>query len=800
MKISLNWIKEYLPDLEITSFEEFSQKMVSRGIDIESVEFTGDKYKNIVIGEVLEKIKHPNADKLSVCKVEIGGDVKQIVCGAPNVEAGQKVCVALIGALIPESGFEIKEVKLRGELSQGMICSEKELEISENHDGILVLNNDAEVGTPFYDYINANDYVLDIWVPPNRGDLSSHVGFAREIASAFNLKLKIPETQIKESDTPTKDLIDIEIKSTEGCKRFTGRVIKGVKISESPDWLKRHLLNIGLRPRNNVVDITNYVMMETGQPLHAFDYDKVNGKKIIVKFANEGDKFVTLDSKEHKLNSRSLMICDEQGYTGIAGIMGGEYSEITDETVNVFLEVAYFDPVVVRKNAKKLNIITDASQRFEKGVDINNIEYVSNRATSLIQQIAGGEVSKEIIDNYPEQFSPLQVGIRNSRLNKIVGEQFNEDEIINSLASIEIPFKRKEEDFLIFDIPEWRRYDIHREIDLIEEVVRLRGIENLVDDIPASIDLKSYREYDYRKIELKQKIGNYLIGRGFNEILTGSQINDEKNKVFGDSPVEIENPHSSEMSIMRTNLSYGMLNVIRNNINSSGKDISLKLFEIGKVFNIDKGIIHETDSLSICLAGKSDKYEFGSQTRNFGYFDLKGEIEMLFSKLNLENQRLFYYYESQNNTGIECEVKLDDNYFGKIRLISKDVLEVFDLEFNILIAEFDLSVLCGLSEQKVHYKPVSKFPAVKRDISIVTSPNITYDKIENVVNNSGLDYLTDFKLYDIYKDEKLGDKLSMTFSLEFVSHEKTLTDEIVNSEVDILLKNLNKNLNITLRQ
>lgn len=800
MKISLNWIKEYLPDLEISSFEDFSQKMVSRGIDIESVEFTGDKYKNFVVGEVLDKIKHPNADKLSVCKVDIGNEVKQIVCGAPNVEAGQKVCVALTGALIPENGFEIKEVKLRGELSQGMICSEKELELSDNHDGILVLESDTKVGTPFYDFINANDYVLDIWVPPNRGDLSSHIGFAREIASAFNLKLRIPETPISEIETATEDLISIEIKDTDGCKRFTGRVIKNVKIAESPEWLKRHLLNIGLRPRNNVVDITNYVMMETGQPLHAFDYDKVSGKKIIVKFANEGDKFITLDSKEHKLNSRSLMICDEQGYTGIAGVMGGENSEITDETVNVFLEVAYFDPVVIRKNAKKLGIITDASQRFEKGVDISNIDYVSKRATSLIQQIAGGEVSNGIYDNYPVPFSPIKVGMRNSRLNKIVGGEFSEDDTVNSLQSIEIFLNRNEGDYLIFDIPEWRRYDISREIDLIEEVVRLHGIENLQDDIPASIDLKNYRQYDFKKIELKQKIGNYLIGRGFNEILTGSQINELKNKVFGESPVEIENPHSSEMSIMRTNLTYGMLNVVRNNINNSGRDISLKLFELGKVFKLEDEKIIESDSLAICLAGKSDKYKFGEPSNNFDYFDLKGEIEMLFSKLNLENQRLFYYYESQNNTRFECVVKLDNNYFGKIRLIGKDILEVFDLEFNVLIAEFDLSVLYGLSEVSIHYKPVSKFPAVKRDISIVTSPDLTYDKIENVVNNSGLEYLTDFRLFDIYKDEKLGEKLSMTFSLEFVSHEKTLTDELVNREVEILLENLNKNLNITLRQ
>lgn len=800
MKISINWIKEYIPNLEIHSFDDFSEKLVSRGIDIETVQFTGEKFSNFIVGEVTEKRKHPNADKLSICNVNTGIEIIQVVCGAPNVAVGMKVCLALPGAVIPDSGFKISEVKLRGELSQGMICSAKELGLSDNHEGILVLNNETETGLPFHEFLNANDYVLDIWVPPNRGDLSSHIGFAREVASAFGLQMKLPETDFTESANLTKDLVSIEIEDNSGCKRFTGRVIKNVKVAESPEWLKTRLINIGLRSINNIVDITNFVMMETGQPLHAFDYDKIRGKKIIVKYANDGDEFVTLDSKRRKLNSGSLMICDKEGYTGIAGIMGGEHSEISSETTNVFLEVAYFDPVVVRKNSKKLNIITDASQRFEKGVDISYIEYVSNRATCLISQIAGGEISKGLYDVYPERFNNIEVGLRNDRLNKVLGEDFTEEEIINSLYSIGIKFRSKDNGYLKFNIPEWRRYDIEREIDLIEEVIRLKGIENLNDDVPAQIDLKNPRGYEYNKYHTKQSLRNFLIGRGFNEILTGSQISREKNKIFNEKCVLIENPHSAEMSAMRTNLNFGMLNVIRNNVNNSGKDISLKLFEIGKVFKSEGDSITESDSLLICLAGINDRTEISVPSRQFSYFDLKGEVDMLMSKINLEKRELFYYYESHNDNGIECIVKLGDKYFGKLRLIGKEILEVFDTELNILTAEFDLSVLYNRGSKRNFYRAISKFPSVKRDLSVVVDESVTYEQIENVFNKSDIKHLNDYKIYDIYRDKKLGNKLSMTFSLEFVSHDKTLTDVEVSNEVDALISNLGKKLNIELRQ
>ncbi|MFZ1323050.1 MAG: phenylalanine--tRNA ligase subunit beta, partial [Ignavibacteria bacterium] len=362
MKISLNWIKDYIPGLEFESLNSLTDKMIAIGLDIESVEDEGIRFNNFVVGEVIERQKHPNADKLSLCKVDTGDGIVDIVCGAPNVEKGQKVCIAKVGAVIPNGEFEIKKSKIRGEVSEGMICSGKELNLSDDHDGIMVLQTEAKNGTPFADIMNLNDVVFDIGITPNRGDLFSHFGVAREIAAIFDKKIVFPETEFEEKGEDTKDLINISIDNKDLCKRFLGRVIKNVKIGESPEWLKKRLISIGLRPRNNIVDITNFVMMETGQPLHAFDYDKIRGKKIIVKTAGDGDIFMTLDSKERKLNGESLMICDAVGYSGIAGVMGGENSEITDSTTNIFLESAYFDPVSIRKNSKRLGLQTDASQ------------------------------------------------------------------------------------------------------------------------------------------------------------------------------------------------------------------------------------------------------------------------------------------------------------------------------------------------------------------------------------------------------------------------------------------------------
>jgi phenylalanyl-tRNA synthetase beta chain len=802
MKVSLNWIKTYLPDLTLDSnkksIDEFIEKMWGLGFDIESVEFEGQKFDNMVIGEVKEKKKHENADKLSVCIVDLGEDkLYQIVCGAPNVAAGQKVCVAKVGAIIPNGEFEIKKAKIRGESSEGMICSESELGISENHDGIMVLDENAQIGMSFAEFKGLDDVIMDIWVPPNRGDMSSHIGIAREIGAIYDIDVKIPKVELNEGETTTTSLVSISIKNEEYCKRFTGRVIENVKIAESPEWLKKRLLSIGLRPRNNVVDITNFVMMETGQPLHAFDYDTIRGKEIIVKTAEDGDKFVTLDSKERTLDSSTLMICDRDGYSGIAGIMGGEFSEITEDTTNVFLEVAYFDPVNIRKSAKRMGMLTDASQRFEKGVDIDNLEYVSNRAAQLISEIAGGEVSKGLYDVYPEPFKPIKVSLRRKKVEDLLGIEISESEIIKLLDKIDIKFLKKDEDSMVFEIPEYRRYDIEREVDLIEEVGRLNGFDKLPENVSYKTDLAAIKDYSSDKMKKISEVRNYFIGRRFNEILTGSLLDKTKLEYFSKDYVELENPSSSEMNVLRTNLEYGMLNSIRNNVNNLRKDIPLRLFEIGKIHTFSDRKFNEKYHLCFAVSGMDDTVSFDVKDREFDLFDIKGEVDMFMSKFNIENYRLFYYNDADKG---KIGIHISDKNIGYLTKVSKDLLELFDIDANVFLCELDLDALLKEVNKNVYYKEISKFPSVIRDLAFVIDNNTAYADIKELITKNGGEYLSDIRVFDIYADKKLGEgKKSVAFSLNFSSNKRTLTDDEINKQIEKIVNNLESKLGVTLR-
>ncbi|HMS64292.1 MAG TPA: phenylalanine--tRNA ligase subunit beta [Ignavibacteria bacterium] len=803
MKISLNWLKEYIPGFEINTDEDLkllTDKMISCGLDIEKTENEGEIYKNFIVGEVTEKQKHPNADKLSLCKVDIGGKILSIVCGASNVEAGQKVCVATIGAIIPNGSFEIKKSKIRGELSEGMICSEKELNMEETIDGILVLDKNTKTGINFADHIKANDIIFEIGITPNRGDLFSHIGVAREIAALYDLKIQIPEISLKETEIKTEDLINISIEDNELCKRFTGRVIKNVEIKESPEWLQKRLLAVGLRPRNNIVDITNFVMFETGQPLHAFDYDKIRGKKIIVKNANNGDKFITLDSKERELNSASLMVCDGEGYSGIAGIMGGEFSEITNSTKNIFLESAYFDPVSVRKNSKKLGLQTDASQRFERGIDIEMVKYASLRAAQLINEIAGGEVSSGFYDVYTNKFEKHIVGLRRVKASKLIGLELTEENIVEILDKIEIKFNGKENEYMMFEIPEFRRLDIQREADLIEEVTRIYGYENIEEDSNFTFNASNSSKYSNSNKKPLNLITNHLTGRGFNEIISEPLADENKLKLFPGKPAILLNSISAGLNALRTNLSYGMLNAVRNNFNNSGKDISLKLYETGKIFTDEDDKFHEESRLIMALSGKKDVELIYGGEKYFDIFDLKGEVEMLLSKLNLENYRLFYYNDKDSGE-VKIDIRLNEEVIGNINKADSFLKKEFDIESDVFIAELNLDKIYKKLNFTRYYKPVSKFPSVKRDIAIVVEKNVSYDEIKENVKKSGGNLLKNIELFDIYEGDKIsGDRKSIAFSLEFLSEEKTLTDEETNKLTGKIISNLEKNLSAELRK
>jgi phenylalanyl-tRNA synthetase beta chain len=768
-------------------------------MDIESIEFESDKFKNFIVAEVISKEKHPDADKLSLCKVNTGSETLNVVCGASNVDAGQKVVLAKIGAVIPNGGFEIKKSKIRGQVSEGMICAEDELGLSDDHSGIMVLNPDAPVGTDFADYSGHNDILIDIGVTPNRGDMLSHFGMAREFAAILNTKIKIPKLEIHPVDEQASDYIKISTENPEYCKRFTGRIVKDVTIKESPGWLKKYLTAIGLRPKNNVVDITNFVMMETGQPLHAFDYDKIRGKEIIVKTAKAGEKFKTLDGKERILNDKSLMVCDAEKPSSIAGIMGGEESEITDDTKNVFIESAYFDPVCIRKNSKALGLISDSSQRFERGVDIDMVEYASGRCAMLIEQLANGKVLKGMVDLYPEKFKDVFVPIRVKRAEEILGINLTEEEITSMLESIEIDFSRKEEDKLIFLIPNWRREDLTREIDLIEEAARLYGYERIPASKDFSMDISSHFDFGEMKLDFLRRIKQHFIGRGFNEIITYSQQDEKKIKFFSDEYVKIENPNSIEMNVMRVNLLYGMLKTMGLNHNLSGKDVSQKLFEAGKVFFDKDNRFIEKNYICFGLSGINDFRSFDVKDREYDVYDLKGEVEMFMNKINIENYDLNYY----NVIGDDCkiaDVLINKVITGSIYRFTEDGGHFVEKEQIAYLAEFDIDELFRNSKKVKQYTEINKYPSVKRDLAFLCPDSLRFDEISRQIYQSGGKILTDVRLFDIYKDEKLGKGIkSIALSLDFVSKEKTLTDEEVNKQIEKIKKALEKNLGLQIR-
>lgn len=795
MKISLNWIKDYIPELKYDSIEDLKKQMVKTGLDIESFDSESEKFENFIVAEVISTEKHPDADKLTICKVNTGSEQLDVICGAPNVAKGQKVCFARIGAVIPLNEMEIKKTKIRGVTSFGMICSEDELGLSDDHTGIMVLDNKAVPGMKFSDYIGANDYIIEIGVTPNRGDLLSHFGMAREIAAATGCKFVKPEIHVTESEEKSSDNIKITIENTEYCKRFTGRVVKNVEIKESPEWLKKYLTSLGLRPRNNIVDITNFVMLETGQPLHAFDYDRINGKEIIVKLGKKGDKFITLDSKERELNEYSLMVCDAKGPSAIAGVMGGEFSEITDNTKNVFIESAYFDPVCIRKNSKLLGLSTDASQRFERGVDIENVVYASNRAAQLMQELAGGQVCSGLVDANPEPFKKLLVELRPEKASELLGKDISENEIINLLDSINIKLAEKSGGKLYFEIPEFRREDIQREIDLTEEVARLYGYDNFDSVYKFNLDLTANTDYNDGYLKFRDFVKDYLIGKGFNEIISYSQQDERYVKHFSGNFVSIENPNSVEMNAMRTNLLHGILNTMKLNYNRSGKDVSLKLFEIGKVFTNPGDRFEEYENLCFAVSAKSDYSGFDIEEREFDVFDFKGEVQQFLTKLNLENFEYIYYNVNENKFS---DVIIDGETAGNLYFLEND--DFLEKGQKVFAAEFRFEVLYNKYKPGVKYREINKYPSVKRDLSIVADNSVGYGLIEkSLVKNAGKN-LKNIRVFDIYKDNKLGDdKKSIALSLEFNSEDKTLTDEEVNKYIAKIVSGLDKELKIKLR-
>lgn len=684
MKISLNWLRSYI-DISL-SVDELVKGLIDLGIEVESVENQQEKLNKFVIGKVIERSKHPNADKLSVCKVDAGtGEILNIVCGAPNVDTGQTVCVALVGAIVPNGGFEIKKAKLRGELSEGMICSAKELELGDDHSGIMVLNTELPVGTPFAEYLKQNDVILEIGITPNRGDLLSHIGVARELGALTGNKIKEPLLKNDFAGGDINSKISVEIENTKGCLRYCGSMVEGITVKESPEWLKKYLNAVGLRPINNIVDVTNYVMMECGQPLHAFDYETISGKKIIVRSAGNDKKFKTLDSKERTLRDDVLMICDGYKPVALAGIMGGENSEISNSTTSVFIESAYFDPVLTRLSSKYLGFQSDSSYRFERGVDIDRTEWACKRAAELIAELGGGKITAGFIDNYPNRLGKLNVPLRLSHLKRIAGVEYSSDTVKELLGRIDIKFISESDGAMLFEIPQSRREDLTREIDLVEDVIRLNGYDKI--DIPEYDNLYlDTRDFANKEYDNLREVRKYIVGRGFKEVISNTLVEENFQKKFDEKYVSLMNPSSDKMNVLRSNLYIGMFEVIKLNFENSNN--SLKLFETGNSFRTDeKGNIVENRSILLVMAGERDIKSFSEKQRNFNILDMASEAEGLFGKLSVENIKKYDYNAQNALMDYSIEYKSRNNIICNVISFSGKFLNSIGIERPVIICQ-----------------------------------------------------------------------------------------------------------------
>ena len=798
MKISLNWIKDYV-NLDGITTEEIVNKLTMSGLEVEDYVDETKKYSGIIVGLVKEVEKHPDADKLTVCTVYDGKSDLKVICGASNVEKGQNVVFAQIGAIIPQGEMEIKKVKIRGVESNGMICAEDELELSDDHSGIMVLDDQFYAGTPISEALKLNDVILDIAITPNRPDALSHIGVSRDLSAIFNRELRIPKLDYQESQKNINQLASVEIEDKINCPRYSASVVMGVTIKEAPDWLKNKLEKIGLRSINNVVDVTNFILHELGQPLHAFDFDQLAKSKIVVKSTNAEMKFSTLDSKERILPQGTMMICDGEREVAVAGVMGGENSEVTESTKNIFIESAYFNPSSIRRTSKKLQLASDASYRFERGTDPSNTVFAAQRAAQLIAIIAGGEIAKGVIDENPGRKRNTEITLRLSRLKKLLGYEVPKSEVIKIFQKLGINILKDFGDSLEVVIPTFRP-DIEREADLVEEVARIAGYEKIPVVEKVSITLDKRKD----EFEFEDQVRESAISLGFNEMVNNPLIPELNSQLTG-RPIEISNPQSIDMAYLRTSLLVSALPAISNNIKKGEKDISA--FEIGKVFNSLQMSINtfsdfeEKKKLLFVLTGKKQSRQWYSEETEYDIYDLKGMIKSFLAKFSLDNVLNDSYNSIQNKIyDFQFIVNLKDSVFGIGGKLNNDVLRKFDINQPVYSFEADLYFMDVLISNKKTFKELLKYPKVLRDFAFLFDKSVKYASVKNFIIKESSDILKSVELFDLFESNEIGeDKKSMAFSLEYFDFNRTLTDEEVDKDFQSLIIKVTTNFNAILR-
>lgn len=797
MLVSLKWLKDYV-DIELTA-EELAHELTMAGLEVDEIKTIRPQFSGVVVAKILSVKPHTSADRLSLCNVSDGTEIHAVVCGANNIATGDIVPLAKVGAVIP-GGYTIKSSVLRGEKSDGMLCSEAELEIGDDASGIMHLPSDLPLGVPLETALNIGDTVLDIGVTPNRSDCLSMIGMAREVAAITGKKIKQPSVKVKESSEDINPLTSVKIIDADACPRYTARIIKNVQIGVSPFWMKTRLEAAGLRAINNIVDVTNFVMLEMGQPLHAFDFRFLEEGRIVVRKSKENEEFISLDGKSRILLADTLLICDGVKPVAIGGIMGGMNSEVKEDTQVIFLESAYFDPTSIRRSARKLAMPTDAAFRFERGIDPEGVVKALNRAAQLIADLSGGSIYKNYIDEYPEKISTAQdIPLRLDRIRQVIGMEIGAKDVVRILRSIGMVLKQNGKGRYLVTPPTCR-VDILREIDLIEEVIRLYSY----DRVPVTLPAVAVTEISViPRLNLEERIRQLLIGSGYTEIVNYSfgipvaadllclPENDERRRL-----VRIKNPLGEDLSVMRTTMIYGLLETAKKNAHNGSFD--LRIFEIGRIFlSLDVGDLpEEKNVLAGLLTGKMMDDLWGSR-KTVDFYTLKGCLENIFFDLKINNCK----YNSTSvepflHPGKSCGIYLDDRKIGFLGEVHPDVLEKIDLKNNVYVFEINLDILVSAyHDRNIIYQEISKFPAVMRDVAFVIPDSMEADQMLNIVLGQKEDLLENVSIFDVYIGKEISEgtkSLGLRFS--YRASDRTLTDLETNTAHDRIVQ---KTVNLT---
>ena len=807
MKISYNWIKQFI-NLKDNS-DETSKLLTELGLEVEGIsKFESIKggLNNVVIGKVITCEKHPNADRLKVTTVDVGENENvQIVCGAPNVESGQTVAVAMIGAKLyfNDDEITIKKSKIRGENSEGMICAEDELGLGNSHDGIIVFEKEHNPGTLINKIYNIeNDEVFDIGLTPNRADAMSHLGVARDLKVGLiqkGIKLELITPSVSDFNIDNRAInLKLDVKDSKKAPRYCGIVINNIKVNESPEWLKNRLKSIDITPINNVVDITNYVLHDLGQPLHAFDYESIVDDKIQVTTLKKGTKFTTLDGVERELTDTDLMICSGNKPLCMAGIYGGENSGVNQSTKSILLESAYFDPITIRKSAKHHGFNTDASYRFERGIDPNITKYALKRAAILIKDICGGIISSEIEDLYPQKLDDFEVLLNYDQIDKLLGQKIDHETIKEILTSLDIKINSITETRLGLSIPYYRN-DVQREADVIEEILRVFGYNNIksTHKLNSSInDIKLFSEHN-----VQNSISEILISQGYYEIMTNSLTSPAhsslSNDDHSDNDIEILNSLSLDLSVLRQNMLFSGLEVTSHNINRKQSD--LKLFEFGKTYKIIEENRVEAKKLSLYITGDLFKKNWNSDKIKSDYYYTKGIVKSLLDRLAIKNT-------ISKPTTLSNLKEGESLFLGKKEIVTygsvkKEILDSFNIDQEVFYVEFKWDTIISMTSYKpIHVNEIPKYPEVSRDLSILIDKNIDFASIFNSCIKIDKKLIKDISLFDVYEGNKLpANKKSYGISLAISSSDKTLSDKEIDNIMGKVIKNLNSNFGAELR-